>query len=69
MKDISDEQRVWADMNEREDKIHKTGLKQGHLKHLHVSKQLLTRHNYGTPTLDPFQEISILGCLPEVAVH
>ena len=34
-------------MTGRDHKINKTGLKQGHLQHLHVSKEVPTRHHYG----------------------
>lgn len=38
----------------REHIINKAGLKQNHLKDLHVSKEVLGRHNYGEPPPRPF---------------
>lgn len=49
-------------------KVNKTALMQGHLKHLHVSKEVLTTHHYGKNP-DLYWEISILGHLSEVHVH
>lgn len=48
--------------------VNKTGLMQGHLEHLHISKEVLTRHHY-RKIPDLYQEVSILGCLSEVHVH
>lgn len=42
-----DDQRACGDDNRKEHKINKMGLKWGHLQHLHVSKQMWTRHHYG----------------------
>ena len=41
-----DKHKVWNDVNEVEHKINKTGFKFGHLKYLHVSKEVPTRHRY-----------------------
>lgn len=43
----ADEQRAWNDVTERYHRISKTGLMQGHFKHLHISKEVSTRHHYG----------------------
>lgn len=42
--------KAWTDMTERSYKINKTGLKQSHFKHLHVSKDKPTGHLYGKNT-------------------
>ena len=60
---------AWSEANEREYKINKTSLKQGHLKSLHVSKEGPTKHNYGKTTPDLFWEINMTGCLSEVSVQ
>lgn len=39
-----EEQRAWGDVTRPE---HKMGLKWGHLQHLHVSKEMPTRHHDG----------------------
>lgn len=44
-----DEEMVWSDENKKKHKTNKTGLKQGHLKLLHVSKNVPTRHHYKKP--------------------
>ena len=44
--DRVDEERAWSDMNKKEQTINKVGLKQGHLKYLHLSKKVLTRHHH-----------------------
>ena len=44
--DRVDEERAWSDVNKKEHKINKTGLKQSHLKHLHVSKKVPIMHSY-----------------------
>ena len=38
---------AWADVVGRDHKFNKTGLKQGHLQHLHMSKELPTKHRDG----------------------
>jgi len=45
----------------KESIINKTGLKQSHLKHLRVSKEVSARHHYGEPLPRPFLEIHIVG--------
>jgi len=45
--DRSDEQKDWSDVTERDHKIKKRGLTEGHLQCLHVSKEVPTRHHYG----------------------
>lgn len=49
-------------------KVSKTGLTWGHLKHLHINKEVLTRRHYGK-TPDLYREVSILRCLSEVRIH
>lgn len=44
--DRIDRKTAWGDVNEREHITNKMKLKQGHLKHLHVSKEVVTRHLY-----------------------
>lgn len=58
-----DKQRAWGEVNKREYKINKAGLKQSHLKHLHVSKEVPTKHNYGKKTMpDLFWESGMPEC-------
>lgn len=45
--DRADEQRAWGDVNIREYKINKLRLKQGHLKYMHVRKEVVRRQHYG----------------------
>lgn len=45
--DRVDKQSAWTDVTERDHKFKKTGLKQGHLWHLPVSKDVSTKHHYG----------------------
>lgn len=45
--DKVDEQSAWGDVTGRSHKINRTGIKQGHLQHLHVSKKVPTSHHYG----------------------
>lgn len=49
------EQRVWGGVTGKDHKINKMGLRQGHLQHvhLHVSKEVPTRHHHGE-ILKPF---------------
>ena len=51
-----DKHKVWNDVNEVEHKINKTGFKFGHLKYLHVSKEVPTRQHYGETPHRPFRE-------------
>lgn len=63
-----DEDRAWSYVTERDHKINKTGLKQGHLRPLHASKEVPTRHSYGEIPENIFWEVTVLGCFPEVRV-
>lgn len=62
--DRADEERSSGDMNKRE---HKTGLKQGHLKHRPESQELLPRHL--REKNQTIWEINMLACFSEVPVH
>lgn len=66
MMDRADKQRAWGDANEGKDRTNKTQLKWGHLKHLQVSKEVLTRHQFGK---NPQTLSGKSACLSEVPVH
>ena len=40
------EQRAWVDVIGKDHKINKTGIKQGHLQHLQIIKEMPKRHHY-----------------------
>lgn len=50
MTDRVAEQRAKGDVTERDQNINKTGIKQGHLQHLQVSKEMPTRPHCGEIT-------------------
>lgn len=54
--DVVEEQRTWGDVTAMEHKINKTGLKQGHLQHLHISKEMPTWHHDGEIPQFPSRE-------------
>lgn len=58
--DKADEKKIRTAMTKSNHTIKKRGLKQSHLKNMHVSKDKPTRHLYGKKHPDPFLGISML---------